>query len=262
MVTIILAAGYGTRLYPLTLDRPKALLEVGGKTILHRLVESILTVKKCEKILIVTNEKFYKSFSNWTTEFRRGIGTSSDASSKAISIEVINDGTVSNETRLGAIGDINLVLQKKGINEDILISGSDNLFEIDLCDFVEFAESKKPHSSIVLVDIKDRELAKKYGICALNANLEVTDFEEKPEFPKSTLAATALYFIPAERIGKIQAYMETDLPKDAPGNLMKWLAEEDKVFGYALKGTWYDIGDEESLKKADQELTKKEKMRK
>jgi len=250
MIVIILAAGYGTRLYPLTLNTPKALLEVGGKSILDRIVEKTEALENCTKIVIVTNEKFYKNFRTWA-----------EAGGSNIEVEVINDGTKSNETRLGAIGDINLVLEKDTPTEDILITGSDNLFEEQLAGFVQFAIKRKPFSSIALFDIKDKKLAVKYGICALGRDFAVKDFEEKPKMPKSTLAASALYFIPQEKIKKISEYMKTDLPKDAPGNLMKWLAKNDKLFGYVLKGIWYDIGDKASLKKADEEFKRKEMLR-
>jgi len=245
VITIILAAGYGTRLYPLTLNKPKALLEVGGKTILDRLVRKIELVKECKEIIVVTNEKFYRNFEAWAKE--------------SPGVEVINDDTKSNETRLGAIGDINLILQKKSVEEDVLVTGSDNLFDFDLREFVKFGNRKRPFSSIALFDVKDKGLAKRYGICELDKDCRVTDFEEKPEVPKSTLAATALYFIPKEKIAKIFDYMKTSLPKDAPGNLMKWLAKVDKLFGYVLSGAWYDIGDMKSLKEADEQFTRREK---
>ena len=249
MITIILAAGYGTRLYPLTLDKPKALLTVGGKTILDRLVNEIERIKECKKIIIVTNEKFYKNFEAWAKKVKY-----------SVSIKVINDKTKSNETRLGAIGDINLVLEEEKIKgEDLLVTGSDNLFEFDLEDFVRFGRGKRPFSSIALFDIKDIALSKKYGICSIDKGSLVTDFEEKPQAPKSTLAATALYFIPKEKVSKIFEYMKTNLSKDAPGNLMKWFAKVDKLFGYVLKETWYDIGDVNSLKKADEEFKQREK---
>lgn len=247
MTAIILAAGYGTRLYPLTLDKPKALLKVGGKSILERLITKIELVKSCKKIIIVTNEKFHKNFETWT-ESRRS----------SVKIEVINDKTKSNETRLGAIGDINLALENMASADDLLVTGSDNLFGEGLAGFVEFAERMKPFGSIALFDIKDKKMAVKYGICSLDKDLRVANFEEKPEHPKSTLAAAALYFIPKEKIEKISEYMKSDLPKDAPGNLMRWLAEVDRVYGYALQGGWYDIGDKESMEKADEEFKRNE----
>ena len=253
MVTIILAAGYGTRLYPLTLNNPKALLEVGGKTILDRLFRQIELTHACEKAFVVTNEKFHKSFETWA-----------DSKKSTVPIVVLNDRTKSNKTRLGAIGDINLVLEKGNLKgkEDLLITGSDNLFDIDMKDFVKFGESRGPSCSIALFDVRDIRLSRQYGICSLDEKLEVTDFEEKPEKPKSTLVATALYFIPKESVLKIFEYMKTDLSKDAPGNLMKWFAKIDKLFGYVIEGAWYDIGDKKSLKKADAAYRKKEKGKK
>lgn len=247
MTAIILAAGYGTRLYPLTLNKPKALLEVGGKTILDRLFEKIEPEKDCKRAIIVTNEKFHKNFENWA-----------EASGYSFTIEVINDKTKDNKTRLGAIGDINLVLKKTGAKDDLLIAGSDNLYDLDLKDFVEFGRGKSPFSSIALHDVKDIALARKYGICSLDGESRVIDFEEKPKSPKSTLAATALYYIPKEKVPKINDYMKTDFSKDAPGNLMKWLAGVDKLFGYVFAGSWYDIGDKMSLENADDEFKRKE----
>lgn len=250
MTTIILAAGYGTRLYPLTLDKPKALLEVGNKTILDRLFEEIAHIKEANRVYIVTNEKFYKSFEDWK-----------EKSTYPLKIEVINDETKSNETRLGAIGDISLAMNKKNITGDVLITGSDNLFEFELRDFTKFGLLKKPFSSIALFDVKDKVLAKKYGICSLDKNGRVVDFTEKPESPASTLAATALYFIPGEKTAKISAYMKIGLSKDAPGNLMKWLSEVDKLFGYVTEEKWHDIGDKESLEKANLDFVRKGKRK-
>ena len=154
---ILLAAGYGTRLCPLTKDLPKALLEVGGKTILDRLLEKITALGRCKNIFIITNDKFYKSFEDWRA-----------AGSSFVNIEVINDGTLFNETRLGAIGDIGLVLEKKDIRNDLLIMGSDNLFDMDLADFIKFSSERRPGSALLLFDVGDKEKAKRYGICALN----------------------------------------------------------------------------------------------
>ncbi len=171
MKTIILAAGYGTRLYPLTLNKPKALLEVGGKNILERVLDSVFTIEECSDIYIISNEKFYNTFDSWVKEspFQK-------------KIKVLNDGTTSNEDRLGAIGDINFVLEKTGILDDFLVLASDNLFGFSLRDFVNFSLSKKPNASLALYDIKDIKRASLYGIAVLKKGTgEIIDFQEKPK---------------------------------------------------------------------------------
>jgi len=249
MKVLILAAGYGTRLYPITLDKPKALLEVGGKTILERIITSIIEVNDCDHIYIVTNSKFYKDFVKWVIN-----------KNFSMEITVIDDGTSSNEARLGAIGDIHLVIEGKNISEDLLVAGSDNLFDFDVKDFIAFAKPKSPCASIALFDIKDLKKANLYGIAVINKETyEVIGFEEKPAKPKSTLAATAVYFYPKEKLKLFSEYIKAGLTKDAPGNFIKWLVTKEPVYGYVFKGNWYDIGSIESLKKADEDYRKRGK---
>lgn len=247
MKALILAGGYSTRLYPLTLNRPKALLEVGEKTILGRILDSVFTIEECDMTYIVSNKKFYEDFCNWV-----------DNQNYKKKIEVLNDGTTSNENRLGAIGDINFALEATGLFDDLLILGSDNLFEFKLKDFTDFALSKRPNASLALCDVKNIKKASLYGIAVLKQETsEIIDFQEKPEKPKSTLAATAVYFYPKEKLNLIKEYMKEGLTKDAPGNLVKWLKDREPVYGYVFKENWYDIGDKVSLKKADDEYRRK-----
>jgi len=249
MKTIILAAGYGTRLYPLTLNKPKALLDVGGKTILERVLEKVFELQDCDAIYIVSNEKFYKSLADWV----KGI-------SAKVKIEVFDDGTTSNEDRLGAIGDINFVVKKAKINDDCLVLGSDNIFDFDLKNFIKFAKSKSPHASLALFDIKNIEKASLYGIAVMKEKgEEVIDFQEKPKEPKSTLAATAIYYYPKEKVSLLEEYMKGAMTKDAPGNFIKWLRLSEAVYGYVFRENWYDIGDKESLKQADEEFKRRGK---
>jgi len=238
MKAIVLAAGYGTRLYPLTIDKPKALLDVAGKTILERILEKVFLVKGCDACYIVTNAKFYRGFSEWLkTPAALGL-------TKGRPIDVINDGTSSNETRLGAIGDIYLAIKDKKINDDVLVLGSDNIFDFNMKGFVEFASSKRPSASLALYDILDIKKASLYGIASVDAKTgQVMDFQEKPKEPKSTLAATAIYYYPREKMRDFDDYMASSLTKDAPGNLIKWLSAKEKVFGYVFNEKWYDIGD-------------------
>jgi glucose-1-phosphate thymidylyltransferase len=246
MKGLILAAGYGTRLYPLTLDRPKPLVKVGGKAILERLLAKLEKVESCNEVYVVTNDKFYDTIVEWL----RGRNFS-------FKVKVLNDRTKSNEDRLGAIGDINLVLEQEKPKDDVLIMAGDNLFEFDIVDFVSFARKKK-RISIALFDVKDRVLAKKYGIVSIDDKQKIIDFQEKPESPKSTLASTGIYYLPKAKVSSVAEYMKTSLVKDAPGNYVRWMTKNDDVFGYVFTEGWYDIGDKKSLEKADIEYRERE----
>jgi glucose-1-phosphate thymidylyltransferase len=246
MKSLILAAGYGTRLYPLTLDRPKPLIKVGGQTILERLLKKMEATGYCDEVFIITNDKFYNMIVTWNR-----------TRSFSMDIKVINDKTTSNEDRLGAIGDINLVFEKETPEDDILIIAGDNLFEFNIGDFISFAKEKE-RFSVALFDVKDRKLAQKYGIVTLDNLQKIQDFQEKPAVTDSTLASTGIYFFPKDKLSMLRTYMKTDMAKDAPGNFVKWLSEKDEVYGYVFTDGWYDIGDKISLEKADIEYRKRE----
>lgn len=240
MKALILAAGYGTRLYPLTLDQPKPLLKVGAQSIADHIVQNIFKIDEINEILVVTNQKFSKHFENWAK-----------VKSDRVPIKVINDGTLSNETRLGAIGDINLVLTKEKIDEDVLIIAGDNLFDLDLADFVKFAKPKIPGTTIAVRIVNDPQKIKKYGVITTDKNDLVIDFEEKPEKPKSNLAALCIYYFPKQKLSLVAKYLESKANKDAPGNYIAWLSKNDSVYTYKFAGEWFDIGDIESYKLAD-----------
>ncbi|MBU0571770.1 MAG: nucleotidyltransferase family protein [Candidatus Omnitrophica bacterium] len=245
MKGLVLAAGYGTRLYPLTLDRPKPLLFVGGRSILSRLLEKLEGVESCDEVYIVTNAKFTDLIVKWSEEHKY-----------RFAVDVINDMTTSNDDRLGAIGDMDLVFNKKHPKDDILIIAGDNLFEFDIMNFISFARERK-HFSIALFDVKDIEFARKYGIVSLDNNGKVVGFQEKPAQPESTLASTGIYYLPDDKISAFAEYIKTENPKDAPGNFVKWMSETYGVYGYVFTEGWYDIGDKISLKKADMEYREK-----
>ncbi|MBF0493634.1 MAG: nucleotidyltransferase family protein [Candidatus Omnitrophica bacterium] len=245
MKGLILAGGYGTRLYPLTIDIPKPLLEVAGKSILTRLLEKLEQVPSCNEIYIVTNAKFYEKLESWRikSKFR-------------FPVSIVNDMTTSNDDRLGAIGDINLVLGAKKPHEDIVIMAGDNLFEFDIRDFVKFSEEKKG-LSVALFDVSDKELAKRYGIVSVDKNSKITNFQEKPALPQSTLASTGIYYLPGSKITRIGEYMKTSNSKDAPGNFVRWMSETEGAFGFVFTQGWYDIGDILSYERANAEYKTK-----
>ncbi|PIP68388.1 MAG: nucleoside-diphosphate-sugar pyrophosphorylase, partial [Candidatus Omnitrophica bacterium CG22_combo_CG10-13_8_21_14_all_43_16] len=172
-------------------------------------------------------------------------------------ITIVDDGTTSNETRLGATGDIEFVIEKKTIKDDLLVLAGDNLFKADLSIFTKFCASKRPSITIGLYDIKDLILAKKYGIVSVDKNNKVIDFKEKPANPPSTLAAMCLYFFPKERLDIMKSYLGMDNAKDAPGYFLEWLYKREPMFGYIFKDKkWFDIGDKKSLEEADKEFRK------
>ena len=246
MTIIILAAGYATRLYPLTLDKPKPLLKVGKKTILEYIFDKIVQLAEVNKCYIVTNQKFFGVFRKWAENY-----------AFSVPIEVVNDETATNETRLGAIRDIDFVIKKQGIKDDILVIGGDNLFEFRLKDFVEFAKQYKPDFSFAVFDIGDIEKARQYGVVKLDGSNKVINFEEKPQNPQSTLISTCVYYFPKEKLNLITDFLSSGNKADATGNYIKWLSETDGIYGFAFKESWYDIGDIKSLKEADSKYSNK-----
>jgi glucose-1-phosphate thymidylyltransferase len=240
MTIIILAAGYATRLYPLTLNKPKPLLKVGEKSIVEYIFDKIAQLAGVNKCYIVTNQKFFGAFKEWAENY-----------TFSVPIEVVNDETTTNENRLGAIRDIDFVIEKKRVKDDILVIGGDNLFEFDLKDFVEFAKQHKPDSSFAVFDIGDAQKARQYGVVKLDGSNKVINFEEKPQSPQSTLISTCVYYFPREKLGLITDFLSSGNKADATGNYIKWLSETDSIYGFAFRESWYDIGDMKSLEEAE-----------
>ncbi len=238
MDAIILAAGYATRLYPLTENTPKALLNVAGKPIIEHIIKKLEEIDQIKKIYVVTNDKFGQHFKEWLKSY--------DAEK---SIEIINDGTKSNEDRLGALGDIHYIISSKDLSDDIIVVAGDNLFEMSLVDIVNFFKKRKSNI-IVLHDVKDFELAKHYGIVEIKDNV-VENFEEKPKNPKSTLVSTGIYVFPKKIIALIKKYIIQGNNPDKTGNFIEWLHKRDVIYSYVTDKKWYDIGTIDQLKKAD-----------
>ncbi len=238
MKALILAAGYATRLYPLTISRPKPLLPISGKPLIDYIMDKLEELPELEEVYVVTNNRFFKNFDEWARKH---------SSSKKIT--TINDKTLTNEERLGAIGDIQLVLEEAKINEDLLVIAGDNLFSFKMKNFIEFAKGHSPDCSIVLHNIGSREEAKKYGVVKTDEDNKLLSFSEKPAEPESTLVAICLYYFPKEKISKISEYLEQSKHKDAPGNYISWLVQNDSVYGFIFEDEWYDIGDKNIYEK-------------
>jgi glucose-1-phosphate thymidylyltransferase len=235
MKALILAAGYATRLRPLTDEIPKMLLPLADRPMLDYLVDRLREVDELAAIHLVTNARFADAFRDWAPE----------------DVAVHDDGTTSNEDRLGAIGDIAFAIERGELEgEDLLIVAGDNLIGYSLSDFVAFWR-QKDGSAIAVREIADRELLKQYGVVELGEDDRIVGLEEKPAHPKSDLAATAAYVYRAEHLALLPHYLEARNPPDAPGNYMVWLHTREPVYAYRADGDWHDIGDFAQLLEAD-----------
>ncbi|MDD2679832.1 MAG: nucleotidyltransferase family protein [Candidatus Omnitrophica bacterium] len=235
----MLAAGYATRLYPLTREYPKPLLEVKKRPILDYIIAKLKGLRQVDEIIIVTNSKFIARFREWKKSLK-----------VKKTLTLVDDLTRSNTDRLGAIGDIDFVIKNKRIKEDILVIGGDNLFSGGLARFVNFAASKSPAVSIGLYKLKDLKDASRYGVAKLDRAGRVVYFEEKPAKPKSRLVAMCLYYIPAARLKLIKEYLKIGRKADATGNYIDWLKGRMDTYGFIFQGSWYDIGDFKYLTRA------------
>ncbi|MBI4367839.1 MAG: nucleotidyltransferase family protein [Candidatus Omnitrophica bacterium] len=240
MKAVFLCAGYGTRLYPLTEDRPKPLLPIAGEALLSHLLSKLDSVPSLEQVVVVSNDRFYGNFCDWkkTVKAKKPI-------------VVIHDGTKDPETRLGAIGDLKLAVQETGNQDDILVIAGDNLFDSDFSSFVSFGESKKPAASLCVYDVQDRRLAAKYGLVKTDSRGKITDFLEKPKNPPTTLASMGFYYLPQESLTYLDQYLAENKNPDAPGFYIAWLSKRTDVYAFTFNGTWFDIGDLASYQKAD-----------
>ena len=238
MDSVILAAGYATRLYPLTENTPKSLLKVAGKPMIEHIINKLEELDIINKIYIVTNDKFEDNFKEWLHDF--------DAKKP---VEIVNDGTKSNDDRLGALGDIYYTIKTKNIEDDILVVAGDNLFELSLHEVVNIFKKRK-HNVIVLHDVKDLELAKNYGVVKVENNI-VINFEEKPISPKSTLVSTGIYLFPRKTSSLINKYISQGNNPDKSGSFIEWLHKREKIYAYVTEKMWYDVGNLEQLEKAN-----------
>ena len=236
MKAIVLAAGYATRLYPLTLNQPKPLLPVGGRPMLDRLLESLAGVG-ADQTYVVTNAKFAPHFGEWAATRPE--------------VMVIDDGTTSDADKLGAIGDIAFVLEQTGIDDDLLVVAGDNLFSDDLSGFGEVCRERDA-PVLAVYDVGDLAQMSKYNSIETDEDGRITYFEEKPEHATSTLTGIALYFYPRHVLPLIRQYVAEGNNPDQPGRLVQWLYPRTDVYTWRVPGTWYDIGSAETLREADE----------
>jgi len=226
MNALILAAGYATRLYPLTLNRAKPLLAVGGKPIIEWVVDNLVGVPDLE----------------WSSHYQ--------AAHPEFRFKIVNDGSTSDEDKLGAIGDINFVITRENLSQSgLLVIAGDNLFTESLANFMERA--RKTEATVAVYDVRDLKAIKKYGNITVDPEGIITRFEEKPKKPQGTLAAIALYYYSPAVLSLLTTYLAAGNNPDQPGRFVQWLYTRKPVKTFEIKGKWLDIGSKETLENAD-----------
>ena len=241
MNALILAAGYATRLRPLTDAVPKQLLPVGGQPMLDWIADKLAEIPRLHDVHLVTNARYAPDFTAWAR-------TRED-------VTVHDDGTTSNDDRLGAIGDLRFVLERTGLADDhLFVIAGDNLLDASLAEYVAWWRAKEGASAVGVYDVRDIALARQYGVVELADDDRVLAFVEKPPDPRSTLAATATYIFHREHVALVEPYLDEGNPPDQPGNFIAWLHARRPVYGYVLPGEWFDIGTPEQLLEADNRL--------
>ncbi len=234
MKAIILAAGYATRLYPLTIDRPKALLPIAGKPMMEYLLDQITTIDAIDALHVITNHRFAAQFEEW----KKG-------AKYALPIDIIDDGTTSDDDKLGALGDLQLVLDRISIDDDVLLAASDNFFTFALTDF--YADYARHGKDLLLATkMEDKALLRQMGVAILDAEGRVLSMVEKSDNPPSDTAVYAMYIYRRDTLPLLREYLDAGNSPDAPGHFPAWLAKRRDIRAYRFEGECIDIGTPEN----------------
>ena len=232
MKCLILAAGYATRLYPLTENFPKPLLKVQDKAILDWLLEDIKGTGSVDQYIVITNHKFAAHFQEW-------------ASAHPLPITILDDGTQTNETRLGAVRDIQFAVDTLGLSDDLLTIAGDNLLNFSLRGFIRFAQEKKT-TCVMRYWEPDLDKLHKTGVAEVDASDRVVDMEEKPAKPKSNWCIPPFYYYQAADVPLVKKAIESHCGVDAPGSFIAWLCTQTVIHAYEMPGQRFDIGNMQS----------------
>ena len=237
MIDIVLAAGYATRLYPLTENFPKPLLEIGGSTILDRLLADLDSIDDIREHIIVSNHKFIRHFTKWAAALHY-----------KKPVRIIDDGSTDNGHRIGAVNDLLLALRERSIDDDIVVVAADNVLDFSLKGFVEYFH-KKGTSLIMCHEEPSLKALQKTGVVCLDSDNLVTLMEEKPQEPKSNWAVPPFYIYRREDLPLVSGAVADGCGYDAPGNLAHYMCTHAPMHAYPMPGHRYDIGDTESYER-------------
>ncbi len=239
MKCLILAAGYATRLYPLTENFPKPLLQVGEKAILDWLVDDIDTAGLVDEYVVISNHKYAHHFDTW-------------AKTKKQKITVVDDGTISNETRLGAVKDIQFAIDQLQLDDDLLVIAGDNVLDFSLTKFIRYAAQKDTSCIMRYYEASEKKLTK-CGVVQVDETDRILGMEEKPAQPKSHWCCPPFYYYTRRDAGLVAKGIEAGCGTDAPGSYIAWLCTQTPVYAMEMPGSRYDVGNLESYEKIKQE---------
>lgn len=229
MKCLILAAGYATRLYPLTKNFPKPLLKVGGKSILDWLLEDMEAAGIIDEYVVISNHKYAQHFVDWAAE-------------KPMKISIIDDGTSSNETRLGAVRDIQFAIDKLKLDDDLLVLAGDNLFDFSITEFIRYALQKKAPCTMRYYEPSFQKLLKS-GIVTVDDDDKIVSMTEKDPNPASFWVSVGFYYYPKEVAALISQALDDGCGADAPGSFMIWVSQRYSSYAMKMPGCRYDVGD-------------------
>ncbi|MFC4406949.1 sugar phosphate nucleotidyltransferase [Haloarchaeobius iranensis] len=232
MKAVVLAGGYATRLWPITKHRPKMFLPVGDSTVIDQIFEELERDDRVDEVFVSTNERFAGEFETHLEE--------SAFEKPTLSVE----DTTEEDEKFGVIGALAQLVDREGVDDDLLVIAGDNLISFDVSEFVDFFEAKAA-PTIAAYDVGSKERAKSYGLVDLEDD-RVVDFQEKPDDPKSTLVSIACYGFTAESVGLLDEYLTGDNNPDEPGWFVQWLQNRQPTYAFTFEGAWFDIGTPES----------------
>lgn len=245
MTVLILAGGYGTRLAELGKNMPKALLKIQNRYLVDCILEKIRGLKGVREVILVTNNRFHGIFQQWVKGHTGYI----------CPVHIVNDGTNTPEDRLGSIGDMDFVIRRKNVRDDMLVIGGDNVFGDPLDAYIRFSQKKAPAVTIGVYDIRSLEEARRFGVVDIDVHGRIKTFDEKPVKPRSTLIGMCLYYLPEKSLGFIADYLLKSGKSDAAGDYIRWLCQKSAVYGFKFHGKWYDIGSIESYREAQNDFS-------
>jgi glucose-1-phosphate thymidylyltransferase len=249
MKVIVLAAGYATRLYPLTLTQPKPLLPVAGKPMIEYVLDNLAPIGGIERVYVVTNSKFASQFQQWADGYRAAHPETK------LAFTIVNDGSTDDSNKLGAIGDMHFVLTHERVEDDVIVVAGDNLFSEKLDCFGQFSWQKRA-PVVAVYDVRDLEQVKKYNAITIDGEGRITFFKEKPKQPRISITAIALYYYPKHILPLIKQYVAEGNNPDQPGRLVQWLYPRVPFYTWQVPGIWFDIGSKETLEEANQIFAK------